>query len=37
MWGVLDHEKVTLLHMVCMAFILSGVYMTNRKGSKIVA
>lgn len=32
MWGLLDHEKVTILHLVCMAFILAGVYLTNRKG-----
>lgn len=34
-WGLLDNEKVTLLHLVCMAFILAGVYMTNRKVSKV--
>lgn len=32
MWGILDHEKVTILHLVCMAIILAGVYLTNRKG-----
>lgn len=34
MWGLLDHEKITILHLVCMAFILAGVYLTNRKGRK---
>jgi len=34
-WGLLDNEKVTLLHLVCMAFILAGVYMINRKVRKI--
>lgn len=32
MWGVLDHEKVTLLHLTCMTFILTGVYLINHKG-----
>jgi drug/metabolite transporter (DMT)-like permease len=31
LWGVLDGEKVTLLHLVCMGFILSGVYLISRK------
>ena len=31
MWGVFDGEKVTLLHMLCMAIILSGVYLISRK------
>lgn len=30
-WGLLDNEKVTVLHLICMAFILSGVYLINRK------
>jgi len=34
MWGVLDHEVITLLHMVCMAFILAGVYLINLKSRK---
>jgi len=33
-WGLLDHERVTILHVACMAFILSGVYMINRKSRK---
>jgi drug/metabolite transporter (DMT)-like permease len=31
MWGLLDGEKVTILHLVCMGFILSGVYLISRK------
>lgn len=31
LWGVLDGEKVTLLHLICMGFILSGVYLINLK------
>ena len=31
LWGILDGEKVTLLHLTCMGFILAGVYMINRK------
>ncbi len=31
MWGLLYGEKVTLLHLVCMCFILTGVYLINRK------
>ncbi len=34
LWGVLDGETVTLLHLVCMGFILAGVYMISRKGVK---
>jgi len=34
-WGLLDNEKVTLLHLVCMSFILAGVYMINRKVRKL--
>ena len=30
-WGLLDNEKVTILHLICMAFILAGVYLINRK------
>jgi drug/metabolite transporter (DMT)-like permease len=33
-WGLLDNEKVTLLHLICMTLILSGVYLINRKWSK---
>ncbi|MFY9151170.1 MAG: DMT family transporter [Prolixibacteraceae bacterium] len=31
MWGVLDGEKVTVLHLICMAVILAGVYLISRK------
>lgn len=31
MWGLLDNERISLLHMVCMAFILAGVYLINWK------
>jgi len=31
LWGVLDDEKVTLLHLACMGLILSGVYLISRK------
>lgn len=34
MWGVLDGEKVTVLHLVCMGLILSGVYLISRKSAK---
>ncbi|HAH24831.1 MAG TPA: EamA family transporter [Prolixibacteraceae bacterium] len=34
MWGLLDHETISLLHLVCMAFILAGVYLINRKSGK---
>ena len=30
-WGVLDNEKITILHLVCMSVILSGVYLINLK------
>jgi drug/metabolite transporter (DMT)-like permease len=31
LWGVLDGEKVTVLHLVCMCLILCGVYLISRK------
>lgn len=31
MWGLIYGEKVTLLHFVCMLFILAGVYLINWK------
>lgn len=31
MWGVLDGENITILHLVCMFLILLGVYLTNKK------
>ncbi|HZL09740.1 MAG TPA: EamA family transporter [Prolixibacteraceae bacterium] len=33
MWGVLDGERVSVLHLTCMAVILSGVYLISRKSS----
>jgi drug/metabolite transporter (DMT)-like permease len=33
MWGVLDNENVTALHLACMGVILSGVYLINLKRS----
>jgi drug/metabolite transporter (DMT)-like permease len=33
MWGILDGEKVTLLHLVCMGIILAGVYLINLKSA----
>ena len=34
MWGVFDGEKVTFLHLVCMAIVLAGVYLISRKSRK---
>jgi drug/metabolite transporter (DMT)-like permease len=34
LWGVFDDEKVTVLHLLCMALILSGVYLISRKAVK---
>jgi drug/metabolite transporter (DMT)-like permease len=31
MWGFFDHEKITLLHLICMGLILAGVYLINLK------
>jgi len=31
MWGLLDHEKITGLHLICMGLILAGVYLINLK------
>jgi drug/metabolite transporter (DMT)-like permease len=33
-WGLLDHEKVTLVHLLCMAIILAGVYLISLKKRK---
>ena len=30
-WGVVDGEKITMFHLLCMAIILLGVYLINRK------
>jgi len=35
-WGLVDNEKVTMLHLICMSLILSGVYLTNRRSRKII-
>ena len=34
-WGLLDNEQVTILHLICMALILAGVYLINLKKSNI--
>jgi drug/metabolite transporter (DMT)-like permease len=34
MWGILYGEKITLLHIICMCFILTGVYLINWKKTK---
>jgi len=34
LWGLLYGEKVTLLHLICMCFILAGVYLINWKRRK---
>lgn len=34
LWGILDGEKITVLHLLCMVLILSGVYLISRKGRK---
>ena len=31
MWGIVDNERITALHMACMLFILLGVYLINKK------
>ncbi len=31
MWGIIDDEKITILHLGCMLFILLGVYFINKK------
>jgi len=33
-WGFLDGEDLRLIHLLGMAIILSGVYITNRKKTK---
>ena len=34
-WGLVDHERVTILHLICMAVILAGVYLISLKSRKI--
>jgi len=36
MWGLLYGEEITLLHIICMGFILAGVYLINWKRVKTV-
>ena len=31
LWGVFDHEPITWLQIICLAIILLGVYLANRK------
>ncbi len=31
MWGILDGENITVIHLACMLFILLGVYLINKK------
>jgi drug/metabolite transporter (DMT)-like permease len=31
LWGILDHEKITLVNLLCMLLILAGVYLINKK------
>ena len=31
LWGILDNETITILHLACMSLILTGVYMINLK------
>ena len=33
-WGMLDNENVTSLHLLCMILILAGVYLINLKSQK---
>ena len=37
LWGVLDDEKVTIFHLLCMCIILAGVYLISRKVVKKIA
>lgn len=30
-WGLLDGENITFIHVICMAIVLVGVYLINRK------
>jgi len=34
MWGLIYGERIILLHLICMGFILAGVYIINWKRSK---
>lgn len=37
LWGILDHETISLLHLGFMALILSGVYLINMKSPRLIA
>ena len=30
-WGLVDHEKITLFHLLCISIILTGIYLINRR------
>ena len=32
LWGILDHENITIFHILFMGIILSGVYLINKRG-----
>lgn len=34
LWGVLDNETISLLHLACMSLVLLGVYLINMKSRK---
>lgn len=34
MWGILDGEKITIIHLLCMALILAGVYLINLRNRR---
>ncbi|MGE5446960.1 MAG: DMT family transporter [Bacteroidales bacterium] len=34
LWGVLDNETITLLHLACMLLVLAGVYLINMRSRK---
>jgi drug/metabolite transporter (DMT)-like permease len=36
LWGILDNEIITILHLACMSLILAGVYLINMKRRKVV-
>jgi drug/metabolite transporter (DMT)-like permease len=37
LWGLLDGEEITALHLICMTLILGGVYLISRRGVKKTA
>jgi len=34
LWGVIDGEQISFMHLLCMCFILLGVYLINQKSVK---